>query len=163
MTKKKLTYAIADLHGRFDLLSQAYAEIIEHSEGPATIVHLGDYVDRGPQSRAILEFLMDPDTAPTSCRRIILKGNHEDMMVSTLRAPLHPKWWIGNGGGQTLISYGHARSGDYCPDVVPGAHVEWLESLPLMHVDRHRIFVHAGVDPTLALDQQTDEYLLWSL
>jgi|SRR6516162_5969717 len=72
------TYAIADLHGRYDLLSEAVTKIVEHSKSdrPATIITLGDYVDRGPKSRQVIERLMDwgsPDL-----KRVCLKGNHED-------------------------------------------------------------------------------------
>jgi len=110
----KLTFAIADLHGRFDLLQAAYGKITEYASA-GRIVHLGDYVDRGPQSREIIEFLIDEATIPEGFTRVVLKGNHEDMMVETLTAPLNPQWWIGNGGGQTLVSYGHAAQGKYTP------------------------------------------------
>jgi serine/threonine protein phosphatase 1 len=158
---EKLTFAIADLHGRFDLLVKAYEAIKKHGGG--TIVHLGDYVDRGPQSRNILDFLMHEDTIPKNFKRVVLKGNHEDMMVQTIREPLHPQWWIGNGGGATLISYGHAREGLYDPTCVPASHIKWLNRLPMIAKDKHRIYVHAGVDPTIPLDEQTEQTLLWKL
>jgi serine/threonine protein phosphatase 1 len=105
-----LTYAIADLHGRFDLLTAAFDAIVKHAaERSFKIITLGNYVDRGPQSRQIIDHLMAAQEMGVSL--ICLKGNHEDMMVETLRKPLHPNWWIDNGGGQTLISYGHERSG----------------------------------------------------
>jgi serine/threonine protein phosphatase 1 len=157
-----VTYAIADLHGRFDLLEAAFSAIHTHAEGrPNKIVTLGDYIDRGPQSRQIIEHLMAPQKAGMNL--ICLKGNHEAMMVETLRKPLHPSWWIGNGGGATLISYGHPKSGDYQPEVVPADHIEWMNALPLMHVDQHRVFVHAGLDRFRPLDQQDEETLLWKL
>jgi serine/threonine protein phosphatase 1 len=74
------TYAIADLHGRYDLLSEAVAKIIEHSKvsRPATIITLGDYIDRGPRSRQIIERLMHWKS--DDLKLICLKGNHEDIM-----------------------------------------------------------------------------------
>ena len=157
-----LTYAIADLHGRFDLLTAAFDAIVKHAaERSFKIITLGDYVDRGPQSRQIIDHLMAAQEMGVSL--ICLKGNHEDMMVETLRKPLHPNWWIDNGGGQTLISYGHERSGNYTPEVVPEDHIVWLENLPLMHIDAHRIFVHAGVDRFKPLDQQDSQVLFWKL
>ena len=157
-----LTYAIADLHGRFDLPTAAFDAIVKHAaERSFKIITLGDYVDRGPQSRQIIDHLMAAQEMGVSL--ICLKGNHEDMMVETLRKPLHPNWWIDNGGGQTLISYGHERSGNYTPEVVPEDHIVWLENLPLMHIDAHRIFVHAGVDRFKPLDQQDSQVLLWKL
>lgn len=159
-----LTYAIADLHGRMDLLLKSYEQIAVRAKGvPGAIIHLGDYIDRGPDSRQIIEFLISPATLPPGWKRIVLKGNHEDMMVETLRKPLHPSWWIGNGGAATLISYGHLPDGDYDPGVVPAAHLDWLDRLPLMHVDKHRVFVHAGVDPAISLDAQKEQVLLWWL
>jgi serine/threonine protein phosphatase 1 len=78
------TYAIADLHGRFDLLEMALTRITEHVEPPATVVTLGDYVDRGPDSRKIIERLM-AGLGPDGWRLICLKGNHEDIMWQTSR------------------------------------------------------------------------------
>jgi len=155
-----LTYAIADLHGRFDLLESAVFEIRKHAGAtPFKIITMGDYVDRGPESREIIEFLMAWQHVDSSL--VCLKGNHEEMMVETIRKPLDPDWWIANGGDATLISYGHPRKGSYQPDVVPADHLAWLDALPLMHVDEYRVFVHAGVDPTCPLDEQKAAVLLW--
>jgi serine/threonine protein phosphatase 1 len=156
------TYAIADLHGRHDLLVKAEQAIVRYAGGAGgIIVTLGDYVDRGPESRQIVERLMLPVASPFY--RICLKGNHEDMMVETLRKPLQPFWWIANGGAATLISYGHPVSEHFRPEVVPQSHIEWMARLPLMHVDQHRVFVHGGVDPTLSLKEQPDKVLLSKL
>jgi serine/threonine protein phosphatase 1 len=156
------TYAIADLHGRFDLLCAALDRIAEHAgTDPYTVVTLGDYLDRGPKSASIIELLM---RLPRGRRKLVcLKGNHEDMMVETLLKPLHPDWWIGNGGGATLVSYGHPQSGVYDPAVVPKEHIDWLDKLPLMHVDKHRVFVHAGVWDGVPLEDQRANEMLWML
>lgn len=160
-----ITYAIADLHGRLDLLLAAEEAISKHRKplDHFKIVYLGDYVDRGPQSAQIIEWMMAHGEWNSFGGRIFLKGNHEDMMVETIRKPLHPEWWIGNGGGATLMSYGHAPAGLVDYEVVPKAHLEWLDKLPLMHVDQHRVFVHAGVDPTYPLDEQKLQVLTWWL
>lgn len=155
------TYAIADLHGRRDLLQDALEAIAKHAPEPGTIVMLGDYIDRGPDSKGIIDRLMAG--LSDGWKLVCLQGNHEDIMLQTLCLPLDPRWWISNGGGATLVSYGHATSGEYTPNVVPQEHIDWLKSLPLMHVDKHRVFVHAGVDPTIPLDEQTDHTLQWSL
>jgi serine/threonine protein phosphatase 1 len=151
-----LTYAIADLHGRFDLLTAAFSDIFKDAilRGGAgeqfKIVTLGDYVDRGPESRQVIEHLMAAQAAGAPL--ICLKGNHEDMMHETLTAPLDPNWWVGNGGETTLKSYG---------GVVSPEHLHWVKNLPTTHIDKHRVFVHAGVDPTKPLDEQTEEFMLW--
>jgi len=152
-----LTYAIPDLHGRFDLLETAIDRIVEHSAGErSTIVTLGDYVDRGPNSRQVIEHLM-------SWRRdklivVNLKGNHEAMMWEACNNLAELSWWIKNGGDQTLASY--SQSSQDIRIVTP-EHLEWIGNLPLMHVDKHRIFVHAGIDPKIPLQQQNEETLLW--
>jgi serine/threonine protein phosphatase 1 len=154
-----LTYVIADLHGRFDLLQAALGTIAEHAGGRAfKIVTLGDYVDRGPQSREVIGRLMAVQAAGTNL--ICLKGNHEYMMHRALTLTWFASasrarclsWWKHNGGESTLTSYGNE---------VPSDHLRWMKNLPTIHVDEHRIFVHAGVDPTRTLDEQTDEFLLW--
>jgi serine/threonine protein phosphatase 1 len=157
------TYAIADLHGRYDLLVQALNAIFRRPGG-GTVITLGDYVDRGPESRQIISHLMTLRESPQAGWKVIcLKGNHEDMMVETIRKPLHPDWWIGNGGGRTLISYGHAPKGLVDYSVVPESHLDWLDALPLMHVDKHRVFVHAGVNPNCPLDEQDPQNVMWKL
>ena len=99
------TYAIADLHGRFDLLELALAQIANHAQLPATLVTLGDYVDRGPDSRKVIARLMG--AGYEGWRLICLKGNHEDIMWQTRRRKVPDSgWWLDNGGGATLISYG---------------------------------------------------------
>lgn len=158
-----LTYAIADLHGANDLLELALAGIDKHAAaapaGSRSVVFFGDYVDRGPGSRQIIERLM---AGPAEgWHWVCLKGNHEDMLIETVRAPLDPSWWISNGGGATLESYGQA-SNEHDLSVIPEAHLAWIEALPPLAADHFRVYVHAGVDPTLSLDEQIEHELLWS-
>ena len=156
-----LTYAIPDLHGRLDLLESAIDKIIGHSAGErSTIVTLGDYVDRGPSSCQVIERLMG--WRPDKLTLVNLKGNHEAMMWETCNNLAELSWWIKNGGDQTLASYGGQSSqGDFDPHIVPQAHLQWIANLALMHVDQHRVFVHAAVDPKIPLDQQNELTLLW--
>jgi serine/threonine protein phosphatase 1 len=157
------TYAIADLHGRFDLLEMALAKIAEHSEQPATVVTLGDYVDRGPDSRKVIERLMS-GFEREGWRLICLKGNHEEIMWQTCLGLVPDRaWWLTNGGGATLRSYGQNVGDEVDVTVVPAAHLRWIEQLPLMHLDKYRVFVHAGVDPNLPLDEQGPEDLIWKI
>lgn len=146
------TYAIADLHGRYDLL-EAALERIEASPSGGTIVFLGDYVDRGPQSREVIERLLAGPTQP-GWKWVCLKGNHEDMMVGAIRGEYEESWWLGNGGSHTLASY------DDC--MVPAEHVDWMDGLPRCYADGMRVFVHAGLDETIPFDEQTEQTMLWS-
>jgi serine/threonine protein phosphatase 1 len=162
------TYAIADIHGSAHLLSEAYSVLLDHE--PGLIVHLGDYVDRGKRSKHVIELLMDPQAVPPGFHRLILKGNHEACMVETLRTPLNPAWWMANGGDATLMSYGHPRirikyndCWPYNPRVVPDEHVDFLNALPRYFCDRHRVYVHAGLDEAVTLPEQKDDVLFWML
>ena len=88
-------------------------------------------------------------------RLVTLKGNHDVMMADALRDPAKMASWIEKGGDAALASYG----GD--PAAVPPAHLAWLDGLLPMYADRHRVYVHAGLDPALPLDQQSEATLLW--
>lgn len=156
-----LTYAIPDIHGRFDLLERAFEQIALHSSGQrSTIVTLGDYVDRGPDSRKVIERLMTWQS--DSLHLVTLKGNHEAMMWETCNNLAELGWWSKNGGDQTLASYS-AHQTLVPPDVrlVPQTHLDWIASLTLMHVDQHRVFVHAAVDPMIPLDRQSEQTMVW--
>jgi len=156
------TYAIADLHGRFDLLEMALKCLAERAEPRATLVALGDYVDRGPDSRKIIERLM-AGLGRDGWRLICLKGNHEDILWQTCRRLPDVDWWLTNGGGATLISYGQQEDDQADVTIVPAPHLDWVERLPLMYVDKHRVFVHAGIDPNRSLDEQDAENVMWKL
>jgi serine/threonine protein phosphatase 1 len=149
-----LTYVIPDIHGRYDLLSEGLAAIDACSRGDAgTIVAIGDYVDKGPQSRQVIERLL-PGVAE-GWKLVALKGNHDAMMVEALRNPSKMASWLEKGGDAALASYG----GD--PAAIPQGHFAWLDGLQLMHVDDHRVYVHAGIDPEVPLDRQSQNTLLW--
>lgn len=143
------TYAIADLHGRYDLLIEALDKIIWHAGGdnPGTIITLGDYVDRGFQGRQIVEYLMRglrQDGQWRGWKLVSLKGNHEEIMHQCCKSG-RLGWWLDNGGSSTLFSYG-VKWGDKADvSVVPRSHLKWMSELPMMHVDKHRVYVHAGV------------------
>ena len=146
------TYVIPDIHGRDDLLSRALAEISARGGGDGgLIVAIGDYVDKGPDSRQVVERLRGGIACGTL---LALKGNHDAMMVAALRDPAKLAYWMSKGGDAALASYGGDRSG------VPESHIDWLDHLPLMHVDAHRVYVHAGVDPVLPLEQQSEATVL---
>jgi serine/threonine protein phosphatase 1 len=152
------TYAVPDVHGRYDLLNAAIEKILAHSSGGAAkVVTLGDYVDRGPNSRQVMERLVNWSAHVLPV--VALKGNHEAMMWECCRHLSEIDWWLRNGGGETLSSYGASNSFDL--SAVPPAHLDWIAKLPSLHVDQHRIYVHAGLDHTLPLNQQSDQTLLW--
>jgi serine/threonine protein phosphatase 1 len=143
-----LTYAVGDIHGRFDLLKEALGTIDLHaSDRPHRLVFLGDYIDRGPDSRRVVERL---SALAETGRAICLKGNHEQMAV---RAAYFGEadHWLSNGGDATLMSYGGS---------IPLAHVEWMDARPLTCREGQRLFVHAGVLPG-SHDDPDEEVALW--
>jgi serine/threonine protein phosphatase 1 len=155
----KLTYAIPDIHGRLDLLELAIEAMANHSAGhTGTIVTLGDYVDRGPSSRQVIERLMGWKLHGFGI--VHLKGNHEAMMLGVCRSQADLDWWVRNGGGETLRSYGEPAE---LPNLgnIPASHLNWIENLPTYHIDNHRVFVHAAVVPNAPIANQNEEVLLW--
>lgn len=136
-------YAIPDLHGRADLMYQAFAKISDHAGNERrTIVLMGDYIDRGPQSARVLEFLSNARCDEKTVI-ICLMGNHEAMMLWTIEQPLHPKWWLSNGGFETMMSYSHPLGLRCDTSYVNRQHLNWLKTLPATYMTRHHIFVHA--------------------
>lgn len=153
------TYAIPDIHGRLDLLNMAFDRILTHAAGEhATIVTLGDYVDRGPDSRGVIERLMGWQSGQVSL--VSLKGNHEAMMWEVCNNLAELPWWLRNGADATLVSYGGLPNQRWL-GAIPQTHLDWISGLPILHADKHRIFVHAGLDPAVPLAQQSQQTVLW--
>jgi len=148
------TFVIPDIHGRLDLLSDGLDQIAARSIGQAgVIVTLGDYVNKGPDSKGVVDRLLAGVGEAFSL--VALKGNHDAMMVDALRDPSNMAGWLAKGGDATLASYGGE------PVNVPQTHIDWFDRLRLVHLDAHRLYVHAGVDPDLPLDRQSEKTLLW--
>jgi serine/threonine protein phosphatase 1 len=171
-------YAIGDIHGHLGLLKAAHDLIADdmatHGAGP--VIHVGDLVDRGPDSRGVIEHLMWGLAAGENW--VVLKGNHDRMFWRFMRDPaelepglradlgwLHPKL----GGPDTLRSYGVANAGDRpvtkvhddAAHAVPRSHIEFLASLPTMYRAGDCAFVHAGIRPGVPLDEQAETDLVW--
>ena len=162
-----MTYAIPDLHGRFDLLERALGAIGKHAMAAhctkPTIVTLGDYVDRGPDSKKVIERLMEIEGDTDAGRVVCLKGNHELIMWLSCRRLPDCNWWMRNGGGPTLLSYGATKDEPIDLDIIPAAHLDWIDSLKPIYRDKHRIYVHAGLDATRSLDKHTLDDVLWKI
>lgn len=153
MTK---TYAIGDIHGCLPQL-QRLVELCEQDAASqrSTLVFLGDYIDRGPDSRGVIEYLIDlQEWSPD--RIICLRGNHEDLLLAAIESEDAELHWLSNGADATLRSYKASGAAD-----LPASHIEWVRTLPLFHDDGHRFYVHAGVHPDRPLNQQRSRDLLW--
>ena len=128
-----------------------------------SIVFLGDYVDRGPDSRPTIELLLALQRR-TEITTVFLKGNHEDMLLAYLgRDGRYGEVFLQNGGIETLVSYGlrPTAGGAEVAAALPASHTRFLEGLVLSHVVSPYLMVHAGVDPRRSLADQRAEDLLW--
>ena len=150
------TYAIGDVHGCDRKLGRLFKLCVEHSEDrPCQFIFLGDYIDRGPDSRAVIEWLMSAQ-AMIPQQLLCLRGNHEDLLAKAVRGTEDDEdQWLMNGGAKTLASYGLGRSRD-----IPEAHRKWMRDLPLLFRDERRLYVHAGIVPGVPLQQQPRDALL---
>jgi serine/threonine protein phosphatase 1 len=150
------TYAVGDIHGALGKLRDLIARCERDAAGePATFVFLGDYIDRGPDSRGVIEHLMGLQ-ARLAGNAIFLMGNHEAIVLEAVENSMSVGHWLMQGGDKTLESYGVSS-----PRNLPRQHLTWLRSLRLSYDDGRRMFVHAGVDPEKPLDDQHDDDLLW--
>lgn len=149
----RLTFAIGDVHGCLEPLNRLLDNIRSCSSSGGTVVFLGDYVDRGPDSKGVIDLIRGGPPSP-KWEWVALKGNHEDMMVGAVAGEYETSWWIGNGGSNTLGSYENL---EVDPD-----HLLWARDLPLNHADKHRIFVHADMDGSIPFDEQTEQRMLWA-
>ena len=169
-------YAIGDVHGRIDLLSALEDLIVQDRDGrpPArsVLVYLGDYIDRGFESRAVVDHLLGPP--PADFDRVCLKGNHEDFLLKFLEDTQVGPVWLVNGGRETLMSYGVvppaglgfseeglAELQESLRQEVPASHVEFMASLPVTHREGDYFFVHAGVRPGISIEDQEESDLIW--
>lgn len=162
---------VGDIHGRADLLDRLL-EIIAAESGDPVLIFAGDYIDRGPDSAAVLERL-------AGLGAVCLMGNHERMLLDFLDAPAQAGVrWLGNGGAETLASFGVGQrgggrsgassAGDRLAGLaaalraaLPPGQEAWLRGLPLWWQGEGLGVVHAGADPDLPLERQTETALLW--
>ncbi len=165
-------YAIGDIHGRLDLLDEVLARIdadmVAHPTSNATRVFLGDYIDRGPDSKRVLDRLISCCVAqPTVC----LMGNHEAFLLEFLKDPDVLSVWRRYGGLETLLSYGlaptmktdareHRKLASDLNRLLPSSHREFLSSLKKYFICGDFFFVHAGVRPGIPLTEQSEDDLL---
>jgi hypothetical protein len=166
-------YAIGDIHGRSDLLEPLLRRIAtDCRRRPALCpitVFVGDYIDRGPSSKQVLDLLLrwrrDNET-------IFLRGNHEAFLPRFLADSRTLESWRQLGGFETLLSYGikptinpdrheQIRLADQLAEALPDGHLDFLTSLELFYECGDFLFVHAGIRPGVPIREQTEEDLLW--
>jgi serine/threonine protein phosphatase 1 len=172
-------YAIGDVHGRLDLLAAMHrsiqAELEQEPSSDWRIIHLGDYVDRGPDSKGVIDFLIEAQKSDP--RHLMLAGNHDIGFLDFLGAPDPDGLFIRYGGIQTAQSYGVTLAGGSTwfgnaeaglsqghaalVEAVPQSHVDLLRSLPFSVTFGDFFFCHAGIRPGIPLQQQSPQDLIW--
>lgn len=155
-----MLYAIGDIHGRLDKLDELLARL--PLRGDDRLVFLGDYVDRGPDSRGVIDRLIRvAEERPA----VFLLGNHESMFLDFLgwqgSQYFGADVFIANGGAETLLSYDYFEAPEPRPlrFELPAAHVDFFRSLRTHHVDGDFLFVHAGLGRALARSDHVDQAL----
>jgi len=168
-------YAIGDIHGRLDLLSELHERILADAEGrhaaKRRLIYLGDYVSRGPESRAVVERVRSWKPGGFSC--VMLRGNHEELLLRYLDGDLSAgRHWFDFGGLETLAAYGVRSHGGYNDGdledlrrrfdaALPAAHRDFFRGLQVSHRVGHYFFVHGGVRPGIALEDQRAQDCIW--
>ena len=149
-------YAIGDIHGQLRML-EALVERVPFREEDE-IVFLGDFIDRGSDSRGVVEFLMAFKREYP--KAVCLRGNHEDMLLDYLAGGgrYSPNIYLMNGGLETLRGYGASPREGFR---LPPSHREFFDALQWTHEARGFIFVHAGLRPGVPLDRQDPMDLVW--
>lgn len=161
-------YAVGDIHGCLDRLITLHEliadDLLARPADDVTLVHLGDYVDRGAESAQVVEWLLAGPPVP-GARVVNLMGNHEQMMLAAIASgeETAANHWITNGGADSLLSWGIGRTIPYTewPNYLPKAHLLFLRDLKLYHPVGPYLFVHAGIRPGVPLEKQTRQDLLW--
>jgi serine/threonine protein phosphatase 1 len=175
----RVGYAVGDVHGRVDLLHMLITQLEERAvqdtgaAGPPVVIFLGDYVDRGPSSKAVIDLLLTG--RPLGCEVRYLRGNHEQLMLAFMDNPIANRGWVLQGGAETMLSYGvqpprlidrdeavWLAAAEELRAKIPQAHHDFFARLERYIALGDYAFVHAGVDPARTLEDQTDEDLYWS-
>jgi len=173
LSHDKILVAIGDIHGQLSALTALFTNIeatLPRNSKTVSFVFLGDYIDRGPSSKAVIDLLLDWKK-DHNCT--FLLGNHEASLLNFLDDPIRNQNWLSFGGIETLISYNIfpkpgtiaekelVQNRDQLADTLPDRHIKFFNSLIPSYQDGDFMFVHAGVNPELPLSKNTEEDLLW--
>lgn len=152
-------YAIGDVHGCLSEMNQLLAKIDARLKPGDEVVFIGDYIDRGPDSKGVVDVLIERQKNHPN-KHVFIKGNHEDLMMSG-------DYWFQNGGDKAVKSYGldpldwqieRSFYGHHCPP----DHRAFYSDLVLYYNVGKVVFVHAGIDPDRHLDQQSESVMIWA-
>lgn len=166
-------YAVGDIHGRVDLLDRLHAIISADATGypgRMEIVYLGDFIDRGRDSKSVIDRMLN--AVPFGLTPRYIKGNHDAALLTFLAEPESYRAWRSFGAGETLLSYGvrpplydsvehFAAASEELKAALPSEHLSFFRGLELKTVVGDYVFVHAGLRPGIPLERQSEQDLLW--
>jgi len=146
------TIAVGDIHGCAKALATLLQAIALTPSD--TLVVLGDMIDRGLDTRGVIEQLL---AVRRTCRLITIRGNHEDMLLGACTNTVEQRAWVYSGGARTLDSYGFGGG----IEMIPGAHIEFVRQTRPYHETEQHVFVHANYVAELPMDQQPANAMFW--
>jgi serine/threonine protein phosphatase 1 len=172
----RAVYVVGDIHGRLDLLEEILQRIADDAgrytgDVERSLIFLGDYIDRGPDSRGVVDRLIQGPPKGFEC--VHLMGNHEEALLQFVNGASNGLEWLSFGGLETLLSYGvtlqklprdaqaQADLREALKAAIPASHLDFFRRCSLHHMVGDYVFVHAGVRPGVALDRQLPTDLLW--
>lgn len=179
-------FAIGDVHGRMDKLEDLMKKVSPEEDD--TFIFLGDYIDRGPHSKEVVDYLLE---LRKTSKCIFLTGNHEQMLYDYLTPPREDSLYLRNGGASTIESYvkedktlnsfllstmsKKLSSDEYYKQLKVArskrfqafvrslkSHADFFDNLAWYHEDDDYIYVHAGVRAGIELEKQNRDYLIWA-
>lgn len=170
----ELIYAIGDIHGEYELFIdlmhkiENHKSLYDHQKLTTKIVILGDFIDRGIDSRRVWNILFLANRMLDEF--VVLQGNHEAAFIRALRKPEAVQPWLNIGGWETLESFdvdpafyadAPEKLPDFAQNVIGSDRVEWLQKLPVSLESGGYFFCHAGVKPGVPLQKQDPRHLMW--
>jgi serine/threonine protein phosphatase 1 len=151
-------FAVGDIHGCLSKLEEMMS-LLEINPVDDTLVFVGDYIDRGPDARGVVDFILTIKKAINNV--ICLRGNHEQLLLDYYLRKINRKFFLSNGGMSTLLSYGLTGTISDNKTKLPESHLQFFTTLyPYYETDDY-IFVHAGLLPGIPLEQQDIDDILW--
>ena len=176
------TFVIGDIHGQLLPLDKLVSWLVTNTNSEDEVVFLGDYIDRGNQTKECLDRVIQFQKS-NHCKVITLLGNHEASLLESLRNSSKHTWLLGMGGLRTLDTYcpsvavemraelerlgpdiftgAHSLPYELVAKAMPSGHLHFLEQLKPFHRNRHGFYSHAGLNPRLTLENQTEQDLVW--
>jgi serine/threonine protein phosphatase 1 len=167
-------YAIGDIHGRLDLLDRLLDKIINHAKNTngldKQLIFLGDYIDRGPDSKGVIDRIVGLKWP--RWKLVALRGNHDQMVLEFFNNPDVYQAWREFGADETIMSYqvrppSHVSPSEYArvahdlKEKLPPSHLNFIQESAYSHFSGDYMFVHAGIRPSIPLNEQTPDDLMW--